>query len=246
MISPEELFDKKFEKGRGYDKKEVDEYIQTLNQNYTELYRQNISLEDQIHTLNNALQHYKAIETSLQKALILAEKTADETVQTAELKAESIIREAKNKATGITADSRYELEAVHGKTIALMQEYVNYKAQFNKLIQEELDLLNGSRFEIQTDDLLAFQKLEAENDSDLEDHDNTETNLSNDSVADEESVNENSDTLENAETEEDNSYSSAIPEKPSQVEVFKGYKVPENDSMNQLDYLNSPVQSLDK
>lgn len=162
MMSPEEIFDKKFEKGRGYDKKEVDDYLQELYQAYKDLYTQNVEYQDQIRTLNNGLQHYKTIETSLQKALILAEKTADETIQTAKLKADSIIREAENRAATYTSDSKAELEAVHGKTIGLMQEYVRYKAQFNKLIQDQIELLNGSRFEIQTEDLLAFQKLSEE------------------------------------------------------------------------------------
>ena len=104
MISPEDILDKKFEKGRGYDKKEIDDYLRFLYENYKELYCRNVELQDQVQTLNNGLQHYKTIETSQQKALILAEKTADETIQTAKLKADSIIREAQNNAAMFTAD----------------------------------------------------------------------------------------------------------------------------------------------
>lgn len=243
MMSPEEILDKKFEKGRGYDKREVDDYLQELYEAYQELYTRNIEYQDQIKTLNNGLQHYKTIETSLQKALILAEKTADETIQTAKLKSESIIREAENRAAMYSADSKAELEAVHGKTIGLMQEYVRYKAQFNKLIQEQIELLNGSRFEIQTDDLLAFQKISEETD-----------------VA--KAVDEFADTLPIPETEE---IEAANPEAaataydaPEQqaasvsfsetsetdtnyeagsVEAFPSYKV--NGEMNNLDYLNA-------
>lgn len=161
MLAPDELFDyNKLEKGRGYDKKDVDDLLQLVYDNYKDLYFKNVELSDQVKTLNSGLQHYKSIEASLQKALILAEKTADETIQTAKLRADSIIREAESKAQSYTADSHSELEAVHGKTIALMQEYVKYKAQFNKLIQEQLDLLNGSKFEISTDDLKAFKTME--------------------------------------------------------------------------------------
>lgn len=242
MMSPEEILDKKFEKGRGYDKREVDDYLQELYEAYQELYTRNIEYQDQIKTLNSGLQHYKTIETSLQKALILAEKTADETIQTAKLKSESIIREAENRAAMYSADSKAELEAVHGKTIGLMQEYVRYKAQFNKLIQEQIELLNGSRFEIQTNDLLAFQKI------------NEEANVA-------KSVDEFADTLplpETEEAEEESSNNSAAytePEQPaatisfsetsetdtsyeaSGVEAFPNYKV--NGEMNNLDYLNA-------
>lgn len=240
MISPEEILDKKFEKGRGYDKKEVDDYLQELYEAYSELYRKNVEYQDQIQTLNSGLQHYKTIEKSLQKALILAEKTADETIQTAKLKSESIIREAENRAAMYTADSRAELEAVHGKTIGLMQEYVRYKAQFNKLIQEQIELLNGSRFDIQTDDLLAFQKMNEESvkeqDNDLADTKplpGEGTSATTEGNSDSSAAKVSFGAVE----ETDTNYESAIPETASSVEVFPGYKV--TDEMNNLDYLNA-------
>ncbi len=236
MMSPEEILDKKFEKGRGYDKKEVDDYLQELYQAYKDLYTQNVEYQDQIRTLNNGLQHYKTIETSLQKALILAEKTADETIQTAKLKADSIIREAENRAATYTSDSKAELEAVHGKTIGLMQEYVRYKAQFNKLIQEQIELLNGSRFEIQTEDLLAFQKLSEE-----------ETNNAAASLADTMPIPENEsekDVLEAGNNEAAASVSfSATSESNINYESLDGNQenasFEANSTMNNLDYLNA-------
>lgn len=241
MMSPEEILDKKFEKGRGYDKREVDDYLQEIYEAYQELYTKNIEYQDQIKTLNNGLQHYKTIETSLQKALILAEKTADETIQTAKLKSESIIREAENRAAVYSADSKAELEAVHGKTIGLMQEYVRYKAQFNKLIQEQIELLNGSRFEIQTDDLLAFQKINEEanvaksvdefaDTLPLPETDDADTGNTAAMYAAQEQ--ETAATISFSETSEtDTSYEA------SNVESFPNYKV--NAEMNNLDYLNA-------
>lgn len=244
MMSPEEILDKKFEKGRGYDKREVDDYLQEIYEAYQELYTKNIEYQDQIKTLNSGLQHYKTIETSLQKALILAEKTADETIQTAKLKSESIIREAENRAAVYSADSKAELEAVHGKTIGLMQEYVRYKAQFNKLIQEQIELLNGSRFEIQTDDLLAFQKINEEaNVAKTVDEFADTLPIPETEVADEAGIGnsvamyttkeeETASTISFSETSEtDTSYEA------SNVESFPNYKV--NGEMNNLDYLNA-------
>lgn len=228
MISPEDILAKKFDKGRGYDKKEIDEYLQLLYENYRELYRRNIELQDQVNALNNGLQHYKTIETSLQKALILAEKTADETIQTAKLKADSIIREAQNNAAIFTADSHAELDAVHAKTIGLMQEYVRYKAQFNKLIQEQIELLNGSRFEIQTEDLLAFQKMNDESNAKTQEEASSQAEVYN-----EEAGNLDESAYENEVA------ASVIPEQPSTVSVFKGYKVSDEENMNQLDYLKA-------
>lgn len=239
MVSPEEIFDRKLEKGRGYDKKEVDDYIQEIYEAYQEIHRKNMEYQDQIQTLNSGLQHYKAIETSLQKALILAEKTADETIQTAKLKADSIIREAENRAAVYTSDSKAELEAVHGRTIGLMQEYVRYKAQFNRLIQEQLELLNGSRFDIQTDDLLAFQKITDESVAATEAMQSADTIKLPDAaeVPLQTEIPETPKVSFGDVEESDTSFESAIPETASSVEVFPGYKA--SGTMNNLDYLNA-------
>lgn len=157
MLSQEDLANKTFKTGRGYDKKEVDAFVSEVKATYEEFSRSKLEMKDQIQTLTEALQHYKTIEASLQKALILAEKTADETIETAKRKAQEIEREAMNNAAMYTADSKSELEIVQSKTITLVQEYVKHKANFNKLLQEEHDLLNDTRFEIVADELLAFK-----------------------------------------------------------------------------------------
>ena len=121
-----------------------------------------------------------------------------------------------------------------------MQEYVRYKAQFNKLIQEQIELLNGSRFDIQTDDLLAFQKMNEESvkeqDNDLADTKplpGEETSATTEGNSDASAAKVSFGAVE----ETDTNYESAIPETASSVEVFPGYKV--TDEMNNLDYLNA-------
>ncbi|MBQ4231922.1 MAG: DivIVA domain-containing protein [Lachnospiraceae bacterium] len=243
MLSADDILDKRFEKGRGYDKKEVDDFMQSVYDSYLELQKKNVESEDKIRSLSSVIEHYKAIEDSLQKALILAEKTADETIQTARLKAESIIREANNKADGIireaeikaesfAQDSHSELEAVHSKTIGLMQEYVRYKSQFNKLIQDQIELLNGSRFDIQNNDLLAFKKMSET----IADEEYADTIPLPDVTAEEAKSTFSSVNFGDIE-ETDTNYESAIPEKPDSVEVFRGIKA--DDEINKLDYLNA-------
>ena len=122
MITPVEIQSKAFKSGIGYDKKDVDSFINEILESYEELYRSNVEMKDKINMLNEGLQHYKNIEASLQKALVLAEKTSEETIRTAELKAQTIEMEAVNKAKEHTADAKRELEQVHNQTVALVQQ----------------------------------------------------------------------------------------------------------------------------
>lgn len=158
MITPVEIQSKAFKSGIGYDKKDVDSFINEILENYEELYRSNVEMKDKINMLNEGLQHYKNIEASLQKALVLAEKTSEETIRTAELKAQTIEMEAVNKAKEHTADAKMELERVHNQTVALVQQYTKYKAQFKQFLNAQLDLITSDSFKMDANDFAAFAK----------------------------------------------------------------------------------------
>ena len=158
MITPVEIQSKAFKSGIGYDKKDVDSFINEILENYEELYRSNVEMKDKINMLNEGLQHYKNIEASLQKALVLAEKTSEETIRTAELKAQTIEMEAVNKAKEHTADAKRELERVHNQTVALVQQYTKYKAQFTQFLNAQMDLITSDSFRIDANEFAAFSK----------------------------------------------------------------------------------------
>lgn len=158
MITPVEIQSKAFKSGIGYDKKDVDSFINEILENYEELYRSNVEMKDKINMLNEGLQHYKNIEASLQKALVLAEKTSEETIRTAELKAQTIEMEAVNKAKEHTADAKRELERVHNQTVALVQQYTKYKAQFTQFLNAQLDLISSDSFRMDANEFAAFAK----------------------------------------------------------------------------------------
>lgn len=148
MLTPIEVQGKTFKTGFGYDKKDVDPFVREVLQNYEKLYKENIELNDKITMLNEGIAHYKTIETTLQKALVLAEKAAEETKQAAKQKALSIVKEAHAKANMITAEGKEELNRIHLHTVELVQQYNKYKIQFEKLAQTQIELLNSNGFNI--------------------------------------------------------------------------------------------------
>ena len=79
MLTPVEIENKVFKSGGlGYDKKDVDVFMREVADSYSEVYKEKLELEDKVNVLNEALGRYKSIERTMQKALILAEKTAEE------------------------------------------------------------------------------------------------------------------------------------------------------------------------
>lgn len=74
MLTPVDLQQKKFKQGMGYARKDVDSFFDIVVHSYTDLYKSNAELTNQVKTLTDTLVHYRTTESKLQKSLMLAEK----------------------------------------------------------------------------------------------------------------------------------------------------------------------------
>lgn len=156
MITPIELQSKSFRSGIGYDKKDVDGFIQELLNDYESMYKENMELSDKINVLNEGINYYKTIEKTLQKALVLAEQTAEETREAARMTARAIESEAREHGKMIISDAKHEYNKLREQTIQLIRQYESYKAQFKHLAAAQCELLESKAFDIQIADFDTF------------------------------------------------------------------------------------------
>lgn len=160
MLTPVEIQNRNFKSGGlGYDKKDVDSFMKEIADSYEMLYREKMELADKVNVLNDALQNYKTIEKTMQRALLLAQKTAEETKETALQNAHAIEKEAMTKAEILKSDARRELEQLHQKTVQLCQQYEKYKLQFKNLAAAQIELLETESFQIH---IMELPKVEME------------------------------------------------------------------------------------
>ena len=158
MLTPVEIQNRVFKSGGlGYDKKDVDAFMREIVESYEMLYREKMELTDRVNVLNDALQNYKTIEKTMQRALLLAQKTADETLETARKNAHVIEKEAMTKAELALNDASKEFERVHQKTVELCQQYERYKVQFKNLAAAQIELLETESFQLH---MMEIPKLE--------------------------------------------------------------------------------------
>ena len=149
MLTPIDVQAKTFKTGMGYSKADVDSFLASLYPDYETLYRENMELKDKVQVLNDGINQYKGIEKSLQKALVLAETTSEETIASAKANAAVIEQEASVKAEAILADAKKELENLWAKTVELLQQYESYKSQYKSLATAQMDLLDSDAFKIE-------------------------------------------------------------------------------------------------
>lgn len=146
MLTPVELNGVTFKNGWGYRKSEVDEFRTDVLTDYEALYRNNIELKDKIAMLSEGIQHYKSIEDSMQKALVLAERTAEEVINAAHDAAKNIKEDAANQAKQDLYDTIHEKEVLESKIESLRQEYFKYKAQFKQFMKTQDEILDSAEF----------------------------------------------------------------------------------------------------
>lgn len=92
MIAPHELKNKAFNKAvRGYVMSEVDDYISFLIDKYTEVYRKNLDLEDQLHKTKVKYSELHNDEDSIRAVILKAQKLGENIVSQARTEADKIV-----------------------------------------------------------------------------------------------------------------------------------------------------------
>lgn len=161
MLTPIELKEKMFKSGMGYNKKDVDLFFENVTYDYENIYKKNIELKEKISVLSEGIQYYKNLETTLQKTLVLAEKTANEITLAATTKAEAIEQEARIKADGILENARKEMITAESKINALLQQFESYKAQFKQMLTTQSNLLDSETFTLKKEKLIPLNHIES-------------------------------------------------------------------------------------
>ena len=95
----------------GYNKKDTEEFLASILDSYETLFKENRTLKEKITSLSEGIQYYKQMENTLQKALILAEKTSTETQEAANAQADSVIKDAKAQADAAIEDAKAQADA---------------------------------------------------------------------------------------------------------------------------------------
>lgn len=119
MFTPQQIEQVSFRETpfNGYNKHDVDQFLEPLTDDYIALYKENALLKSKMRVLVAKLEEYRQSEASLKDAVVNAQKTCDAMVQEAENKCAQMLSEAnvavtenaKNAAAIIAAeDARVE------------------------------------------------------------------------------------------------------------------------------------------
>lgn len=145
MLTPQEVAEHAFSKASfgGYNMAMVDEFLDLVTADYTSLYKENATLKAKMKVLADKVEEYRATEEAMRKAMLSAQKTADELVKEAEDRAAAIVGDAEREAKDKIAAIRQEVESEHLRLTAAQNATAAYIAKLKDLYQNEMEYLSS-------------------------------------------------------------------------------------------------------
>lgn len=143
MLTPQEVAEHSFSKASfgGYNMAMVDEFLDLVTADYTSLYKENATLKAKMKVLAEKVEEYRATEDAMRKAMLSAQKTADEMVKDAEDRADAIVGDAEREAKDRIAAIRQEVENEQLRLTAAQNATAAYIAKLKDLYQNEMEYL---------------------------------------------------------------------------------------------------------
>lgn len=144
MITPLDIRKHEFSsKMRGYDPDEVKAVLDNIAKDFEEVTRQNTQLSERLKIAEERLNHYRLIEKTLQDAVITIQNTLEEKRKVAQMEAEAIVQDARNRANEELLISRERTGELRGEIHTLENQKMQFFVRFRNLLRSQAQILEA-------------------------------------------------------------------------------------------------------
>ncbi|MCT4396617.1 DivIVA domain-containing protein [Periweissella beninensis] len=171
VLTPIDIQNKEFTKSgrKGYDAKEVTDYLNQIIADYATLIEMNNQLKTQVADYEARDAQIEEMKQSVTQSILVAQEAADRLKKTADESAkktltqsqeeaqkllgdakeqsETLIRDAENKSQTILNDAAAENEKLVIETSIIKKDTVEFKAKLKSLLLAQLDLVDSNDWE---------------------------------------------------------------------------------------------------
>ena len=156
-LTPLDIQQQKFQvKWRGYDKQEVETFLEMISEDVEVLLQECNKLKSEIQKCEVQLVDFRENERAIQQTIMTTQKVSDDLKRNAQREAELIISEAKVAAGRIMNDARAQAEKVVGDSRSevgqltkelhdLKNRKMDYEVSFRSILESQLHLLQSAQ-----------------------------------------------------------------------------------------------------
>ena len=146
MFTPQEVSEKVFPKASfgGYNMGSVDEFLDTLTEDYTALYKENATLKAKLKVLAEKMEEYRATEDAMRSTLLAAQRMAAQMVQDAQAEKDRILAEAQDAEATLVADAKTraaaQIAALEAETAVAQKKLAMAQSELGEFIRRSKEL----------------------------------------------------------------------------------------------------------
>ena len=126
----------------GYNKGEVNAFVSDVAKEYESMLNNLKQRDIEITNLKEKLVQYQNMESTLNKALLVAEDAGNQIKKVASEESKRVIDEAKRNASRIVNDALIKAEKLEADGENLRQRIIVFKRKFKSIIETELETIN--------------------------------------------------------------------------------------------------------
>lgn len=121
----------------GYNRSEVNQFVSDVISETEGIITRVKSQRDEIEKLKKELEHYKELESALNKAIIKAEETSDNIKKMAREESNMIIDNAKHNASRIVNEALIKAEKIENNSYTLQRNMKIFKRKLKILMEQQ-------------------------------------------------------------------------------------------------------------
>ncbi|WP_027632878.1 DivIVA domain-containing protein [Clostridium hydrogeniformans] len=139
-LTPMDINNKEFKRGiRGYNPEEVDEFLDKIVEDYESLFKENSVLKEKMAAMNERIEHYTKVESTIQNTLVLAQNAAEQAKSVAQKESDMLLRNANDTAQRILDKAHNDVMQVTEEYDRMKQEFIKFRAKFRNFMQIQLE-----------------------------------------------------------------------------------------------------------
>ncbi|MBK3494465.1 DivIVA domain-containing protein [Viridibacillus sp. YIM B01967] len=143
-LSPVDIHNKEFTRGfRGYNEDEVNEFLTQIIKDYEITLKEKKELESKLLTSKEQIGHYNAIESTLQKSIVIAQEAAEEVRRNSTKEAKLIVKEAEKNADRIVNEALSKARRIALEIEELKKQSKVFRNRFKMIVEAQLDLIES-------------------------------------------------------------------------------------------------------
>lgn len=143
-ITPVDIQEKEFERAfRGYDMEDVDDFLDHIAKDLEELIAENIRLQEEVELLKSKNKSYQQMEDTMQSAIVVAQRAADELKQKTAKEAAAVKALAANEARQLIEAARNRSSGIVLEHESLVRQLKGFKERFRSFIEVQLKTIDS-------------------------------------------------------------------------------------------------------